>query len=104
MGKYFSLTHYVDTNIFHEQLTGRYVTGLLHLVSKTPVNWYPKKQGTLKTAIYCYEFVTFRTCVEEIIDLWNTLQYLGVPICHKYTFLEIKICCWQYHILVGQAT
>ena len=34
-------------------------------------------------AIYGSEFVTARTCVEQIIDLHTMFQYLGVPVCEK---------------------
>jgi hypothetical protein len=44
--------HYVDANLFHGLITGRSVTGILHLVNKTPIDWYvySKKQATVETA------------------------------------------------------
>ena len=42
--------------------------------------WNSKKQATSETAIYGVEFVSGRTCIEQVIDLRNTLRYLGVPI------------------------
>ena len=80
LGKEVTLTHYVDANLFHNALTGCSVTGILHLVNATPIEWYSKKQATVETAIYGSEFVAARTCVEQIIDLRNILRYLGVPI------------------------
>ena len=38
MVNYVSLTHYVDYDLFHDQLTGHSITGILHLVNKTPVH------------------------------------------------------------------
>ena len=35
---------------------------------------------TVETATYSAEFVAARTCVEQVIDLRNTLRYLGVPV------------------------
>jgi hypothetical protein len=67
----------------HDVITGRSVTGILHLANKTPVDWYSKKQSTVETATYGSEFVAARTCVEQIIDLRNTLRYLGVPVRDK---------------------
>jgi hypothetical protein len=64
----------------HDLTTGRSVTGILHLVNQAPIDWYSKKQATVETATYGSEFVAARTCVEQIIDLRNTLRYLGVPI------------------------
>ena len=67
------------------------MTGILHLVNKTPLDWYSKKQATVETATYGSEFVAARTCVEQIIDLRNTLRYLGVPIRSKsYMFGDNK--------------
>ena len=80
LGKYVTTTHYVDANLFHDILTGRSVTGILHLMNKTPIDYYSKKQATVETATYGAEFVAARTCTEQIIDLRTTLRYLGVPI------------------------
>ena len=91
LGKHVSLTHYVDANLMHDLTTGRSVTGILHFVNKTPIDWYSKKQATVETATYGSEFVAARTCVEQIIDLRTTLRYLGVPIRDKsYMFGDNK--------------
>ena len=50
------------------------------MLNSTPIDWFSKKQATVETATYGSEFVAARTCVEQIIDLCNTLRYLGVPI------------------------
>ena len=83
LGNYVTTTHYVDANLFHDILTGRSVTGVLHLMNKTPIDYYSKKQATVETATYGAEFVAARTCTEQIIDLRTTLRYLGVPIREK---------------------
>ena len=83
LGKYVTLTHYVDANLMHDIATGRSVTGILHMINKTPLDWYSKKQATVETATYGSEFVAARICVEQIIDLRNTLRYLGIPIRSK---------------------
>jgi hypothetical protein len=67
----------------HDITSGKSVTGILHLVNKTPIEWYSKKQATVETATYGSEFVAVRVCKEHIIDLRTTLQYLGVPIRDK---------------------
>jgi len=72
-------------------ITGRSVTGILHLVNKTPIDWYSKKQATVETAIYGSEFIAACICVDQSIDLKNTLCYLGVPVCKKaYMFVDNK--------------
>ena len=67
MGNYVRLIHYVDVNICHDQRTGSSVTGIIHLVNKTPVGWYSNKQITVEKATYGSDFVSARTCVEKII-------------------------------------
>ena len=83
LGRRVILTHYVDANLYHDMLSGKSVTGILHLFNGTPIDWYSKKQGTVETATYGSEFVAARTCVEQIIDLRHTLRYLGVPVEEK---------------------
>jgi hypothetical protein len=91
LGKFVTLTHYVDANLFHDIITGRSVTGILHLANQTPVDWYSKKQASVETATYGSEFVAARTCVEQVMDLRSTLRYLGVPIRTKsYMFGDNK--------------
>ena len=80
LGKPVILTHYVDANLYHCMLTGRSVTGILHLINGTPIDAFSKKQSTVETATYGSKFVAARTCVEQIMDLRHTLRYLGVPI------------------------
>jgi hypothetical protein len=57
----------------HYIAMGRLVTGILHLVNMTPIEWYSKEQANVETATYGSEFVAARVCVEQIIDLHNTL-------------------------------
>ena len=91
LGKAVTLTHYVDANLMHDIVTGRSVTGILHMINKMPLDWYSKKQATVETATYGSEFVAARICVEQVIDLRNTLRYLGVPIRSKsYMFGDNK--------------
>ena len=80
MGKPVTLTHYVDANLFHDALTGRSVTGVLHMLNGTPIDGYSKKQATVETATYGSEFVAACICIDQVIDLQTTLRYLGVPI------------------------
>ncbi len=64
-------------------ITGQSVTGILHLANKTPINWYSKKQATVITATYGSKFNAACICVDQSVDLRNTLHYLGVPVCKK---------------------
>jgi hypothetical protein len=91
LGKFVTLTHFVDANLYHDLITGRAVTGVLHLVNKMPVEWFSKRQATVETATYGSEFVAARTAADQIVDLRTTLRYLGVPVRGKsYLFGDNK--------------
>jgi len=79
-GKTVRTTTYKDANLYHDLMTGRAVTGILHLLNGTPVEWYSKKQATVETATYGSEFAAARVAIQQIAGLRITLQYLGVPI------------------------
>ncbi len=86
LGNYVQLSHFVDANLMHCLLTGRSVTGVLHFMNQTPMDWFTKKQSTAETATFGSEFIAARTAIEQIIDIRNTLRYLGVPI-RQYSYL-----------------
>ena len=79
-GKYVTTTTYKDANLYHDLSTGRAVTGVLHFLNQTPINWFTKKQETVETATYGSEFAAARTAIQQIAALRQALQYLGVPI------------------------
>jgi hypothetical protein len=79
-GKQVVTSSFVDANLYHDMVSGRSVTGCLHFLNKTPVDWYSKLQTTAETATYGSEFIAAKTCTDQIIELRNTLRYLGVPI------------------------
>jgi hypothetical protein len=79
-GKAVQTTTFVDAN-FHDMISGCSVTGILHLLNKRPIDWFSKLQSTVETATFGSEYVAARTAAEDIIDLRNTLRYLGVPFC-----------------------
>jgi hypothetical protein len=80
LGKEVQTTTFVDANLYHDLISGRSVTGILHLLNKTPIDWFSKLQSTVETATFGSKYVAARTATEQIIDLRNTLRYLGVPI------------------------
>ena len=71
---------YEDANLYHDLTNGRAVTGVLHLLNGTPIDWFSKRQDTVETATYGAEFVAARIATKQIIDLRTTLRYLGVSI------------------------
>ena len=80
VGKAVVTTTTMDANLHHCLATGKSLTGCLHFVNKTPVDWYSKKQATVETATYGSEFVAAKTATEQIMDIRQTLRYLGAPI------------------------
>ena len=82
-GKAVVTTTSMDANLNHCLATGKSVTGCLHFVNKTPVDWFSKKQATVETATYGSEVVATKTATEQIMDVWQTLRYLGAPIGSK---------------------
>ena len=79
-GKVMRTTTYEDANLYHDMVTGRSVTGILHLLNQTPIYWHSKRQGRVQTATYGSEFMAARTASEQIIDLRYTLRMMGIPI------------------------
>ena len=80
LGKPVVHTAYFDANLYHNMLDGRAVTGILHILNQTPIDWYTKKQSTVETATYGSEFIAARITVDQTIDIRTTLRYLGVPV------------------------
>jgi hypothetical protein len=78
LGKAVATITYTYANLYHDILTGRSVTGILHLCNKTLIDWYSKRRATVETATFGSEFTAARIAVHQIIDQRTTLRYLGV--------------------------
>jgi hypothetical protein len=83
LGKQVTTSTYTDANLYHDRLTGRLVTGILHLCNQTLIDWYTKRQATVETATFGSEFTAARIVVDKILDMRTTLRYLGVPVNEK---------------------
>ena len=79
-GKVMRTTTYKDANLMHDLVTGRSMSGILHFLNQTPIQWFAKKQNTVETATYGSEFMVARQATEQIIDLRYTLRMMGIPI------------------------
>ena len=80
LGEAVITTTAMEANLNNCLTTGKSLTGCLHFVNKTPVEWYSKKQATVETVRYGSEFVATKTATEQIMDTRQTLRYLGAPI------------------------
>lgn len=79
-GKLVKTTMFYDANLLFDFVTGRSETGIIHLLNKTPIDWFCKKQNTVETSTFGSEFNAARIAVEQILEIRTTLRYLGIPI------------------------
>ena len=82
LGKSVTTTTFLDANLLHDLITGRSVTAVLHFFNPTPGDWYYERQATVENATYGSEFAA-KTATKQIVDIRQTLRYLGVPIKFK---------------------
>ena len=66
----------MDADLNHCLAADKSLTGCLHFVNKTPVDWYSKKQATACGS----EYVAAKTVTEQIMDIRQTMRYPGAPI------------------------
>ena len=65
--------------------------GSIVMSLKRYLRMYSKRQATVENAAYGSEFVAAKTATEQIVDIRQTLRYLGVPIKSKaYMFGDNK--------------
>ena len=60
-------TTWVDANLYHDFMTGRSITGIVHVLNQTMINFFSKKQNTVETSTHGSEFVAGRTATEQIV-------------------------------------
>ena len=56
-GKPVCLSSYLNTNLMHDVATGRPASGILESINQTPIDWFSKRQGQVKTLTYGSEFM-----------------------------------------------
>lgn len=56
------------------------MSGIIHLVNQTPIQWFCKKQNVVETSTYGSEFMVARQATEQIMDLRYTLRMMGIPL------------------------
>jgi len=79
-GKPATMTSFFDANLHQDLISGKSVTGVLHQLNKTPIDWCSTLQSTVETATFGSECVAARTCTEQVIDLRLALRHLRVLI------------------------
>jgi hypothetical protein len=78
--KPFRSTTNEDANLMHCLVTGRSMSGFIHLVNQIPIQWFCKTQKFVETATYGSEFMVARQATEQIMDLRYTIRMMGIPI------------------------
>jgi hypothetical protein len=63
------ITSFINANLQHDLTTGCAAMGIIHLLNKTPIEWFCKCQNTVETATYRSEFVAARAATEQIMDM-----------------------------------
>ena len=96
---------YYDANLVHDYLSGRSVSGILHLINQTPFQWYCSKQATVETSTYGSEFVAAKIATDQLVDIRLTLRYMGIKIePHGYMFGDNKSVVTQSTLPHSQLT
>ena len=67
-------TMFLDANLMHDVLTGRFDTAMLHFFNTKPGDWYSKRQATVENATDGSEFVVAKTATEQIIKIRQSLS------------------------------
>ena len=47
-------------------MTGKSITGIIHLINQTPIKYLCKLQNTMETTTYGLEFVVAKQCTEQV--------------------------------------
>ena len=108
-GKPVRITAFCDANLYHDETTGRAVSGIILLLNKTPIDWTSKRQATVematvKMATFGSEIIASRITVDQIVEWRYTLRMLGVPSADKGghpIFLEITNQFWTHAVYLS---
>ena len=79
-GRSTTMSCFVDADHARDQVTRRFVTGLLLFLGSTPIAWMSKRQNTVETSTYGAEMVAARIATEKIISVRWSLRAMGVQI------------------------
>jgi hypothetical protein len=79
-GKLMRTTTYQDANLYHDLVTGRAMSGIIHFFNQTPIISFCKKQKTVETVTNGSEFMVALQAAQQIIDLRCTLHMMVIPL------------------------
>ena len=67
------ITSFVDSCLGYCKVTGKSITGIIHLINQTPIKYFCK---FVETTVYGSEFVAIKQCAEQIRELKETLKLM----------------------------
>jgi hypothetical protein len=71
---------FCDADHAGNKVTRRSHTGIIIFVNRAPIIWFSKRQNTVETSTFGWEFVAARIAVELVEGLRYKLRMFGVPI------------------------
>ena len=80
MGKPVMISSFVDSNLMADLTTGISQTRIIHIMNNTLIEWNSKSQSCIETSTYVSEYDVAYICTDYIVDLFNTIFYIGVPL------------------------
>lgn len=78
---------FFGSNHAHDRVTGRTISGVIVMVSCTPIMWKSRIQGAIATSTYGAEIYAMKLATEDAITIRYMLRSLGIPVtkpCHMY--------------------
>ena len=78
-GKVVRMSTFKDANLGHCKVTGKSITGIVHFVMQTPVEWFLSCRVPLRWLYFGSEFVAARIAAEQTMAMRYTLMAIGVP-------------------------
>ena len=79
LGKPVQITFFCDASHADCLVIYRSTTGFLIFGNGTPIQWYSKRQNTVKSSTYGSEFIAVHIAMEMLLALRTSLRMLGVP-------------------------
>ena len=79
-GRPLSTLVFFDSDHVHDQVTRRWVSGVLLFFGSAPISWTSNRQGIIERSSYSAELCAGRVASEETIALRYMLRSLCIPI------------------------
>ena len=60
-------TIFIDSDLRHNKVMRKSISGLLGLIGSTPITWYAKQQSSIMTSTFGSEFTSLKKTIEEVV-------------------------------------